>query len=169
MGVTLVLPIQQGETGRHTASKIVETVATFVEKAGLGKDDVVKVTCFEGGYETQKVYYDIALQIAPKEQDEEPEYEIVRVKFNNLGAWEIEPISYNPPRYPFGKPVRNRSDLRTEWEFQVNVLLLALQHLLSYRAEVEGDIAEEGRVGARELRKKVRRLKSKINDKSLLS
>ncbi len=168
MGTTLVLSVEPGENGRHTAGKVLETILTFLEKAGFTEDDVVKVTFFEDGYDIGKFYYDISLQFA-NEDTEEPDYEIVRVKVYEPGGWKIEPISYNPPKFNISGVSKPKHDLRADWGFQVDLLLRALHHLYSYRAETLGQLANDSRAETVGLRRKVRRLKSKINDKSLLS
>ncbi len=161
MSVFVNLPIEPGEEGRKTTAAILDTVATFCEKAKFEEDDVVKITVFDGDYGSSKLCYDISYQIRG-EGDEEPDYEIVRVKFYQAGGWKIEPISFNPPKDPFGGCLEPKHDMRIDWENQVGFLLGALQFLYASMAEFLLEDANLTKTQAANMRRRAKALKSKV-------
>lgn len=161
MSVFVNLPIEPGEEGRKTAAAILDTVATFCEKARFEEDDVVKVTVFLENYDNPKIYYDISYQIRG-EENEEPDYEIVRVKFYRAGGWEIEPISFNPPKVPFWGCLEPKHDMSRDWQNQVGFLLGALQFLYASMAEFLQKDANDSGAQATKMRQRSKALKSKV-------
>lgn len=161
MSVFVNLPILPGEEGRKTAAAILDTITTFCEKARFEEDEIVKVTVFLSNFDNPKIFYDISYQVLG-EEDEEPDYEIVRVKFYKAGGWQIEPISFNPPKFPFSGCLEPKHDMRTDWQNQVGFLLGALQFLYAYLAETLLEISTDSREQATKMRQRSRKLKSKV-------
>ena len=168
MGITLGLPILIGDRGGNTAGKILETITKFVEKTGFESGDVFNIECTEAGPDEPKLRYYLRLQVSP-EGTEEPGYETVELIIGRNGYWEIRPITYNPPKFPVSGFVMPKRDLRTDWDTQVDLLLRALNHLYTYQAEMLDKLANDSLAKAVALSKKVRRLNSKIKEKSLIA
>ena len=88
-------------------------------------------------------------------------YEIVRVKFYKAGGWQVEPISFNPPKHPFGGCLEPKHDMRNDWENQVGFLLGALQFLYASMAEFLQEDANAKRTQATKLRQRSKAMKPK--------